>query len=79
MKIGDPKSIIKKYISMENSYIVISLKFISKTEKDINYNYDIDKSNTFKNISKTGKAYIKSVKDMKIKENFQKFLIYALS
>ena len=69
MKIGDPESIIKTYISMENPFIVISSKFISKTEKDINYKYDINKSTTFKNISKTGKVYIKSVNDMKVKEN----------
>ena len=71
MKIGDPESIAKVYISMENPYIVISSKFISKTEKDINYNYDIEKSITFKNISKTGKVYIKSVNDMIVKEKLK--------
>jgi len=71
MKIGDPESIAKVYISMENPYIVISSKYISKTEKDINYNYDIDKSITFKNISKADKVYIKSVKDMKVKEKLK--------
>ena len=71
MKIGDPESIIKAYISMENPYIVISSKFISATEKNINYNYNINKSITFKNISKTGKVYIKSVNDMKVKEKLK--------
>jgi len=71
MKIGDPESITKVYISMENPYIVITSKYISKTEKDINYNYHIDKSITFKNISKADKVYIKSVKDMKVKEKLK--------
>lgn len=71
LKVGDPEYNIKTFISMEYSYFSMSSKYEPIDAKDLSQIYNINKSNTFQNISLLDKYYIKSINDIAAKEKFK--------
>jgi hypothetical protein len=70
MKIGDPESIIKSYISSQLPlYSMYQVAHKLDEKESLSY-YNITKSNTFQNISCLGMKYISSAKDIYGKEKF---------
>ena len=73
IKIGEPEYKIKLIPSTLNPYLSMTYQFISQNGNNIKYEYeyDVHKSKTFKNISATGKYFIRSYRDIKATERIK--------
>ena len=71
IKIGDPEYKIKVIPSTHNPYLSMTYQFIPQNRENIKYEYDIHNSKTYKNISETGKYFIRSHRDIKSSEKIK--------
>ena len=70
IKIGEPEKEINVFISNQNYYIFLTSENQTDIKSNNNY-YKFENSRTFENLSSSGKLYIKSKNDIRIKEKIK--------
>ena len=71
IKIGEPEYLIETKFSMATPHLNMHYTEENITEEEKNKIYNINKSKTFKNISRLHKYYVKSYNDIHAKEKFK--------